>query len=407
MQMLQQIFGVEGARYVAWLITAVALIILALLLWWLIRKALGDRINMSDRADRRGRPPRLGVTESFNIGPQGRRLVMVRRDNVEHLIMIGGPNDVVIETNVIRGERPSVGRADSRLSEPDLPLAPLPPVPEPQPVLKVAAASALAAPAAPFAAPEVKAAPEFKAAPVAPPAPPPLAMRAPDPTPVVRAPEPQPAVVTRAGPPVLPPAEAAPPRSGFSLADRLKAGLSLGQASPKVPDSLPKVPDSLPKVPEAVAKATDAVKAETQKIADAVKVELPKLEVPKVEIPRIETPKIEIPRIETPVTPSTAEVKAMLEEAVKAKMPPLAPAAPVPPPPAPMPAPAMAAPSPPPPPVAVAPPPPPVAVAPPPPPVAVAPPKPPATSAPASKNPFDSLEEEMARLLGRAPEGKG
>ncbi|MGL4242587.1 MAG: hypothetical protein ACRCTI_15865, partial [Beijerinckiaceae bacterium] len=90
MQMLQQFFGGDGARYVVWALTAVALILTALLLLWLIRKALGDRINMSDRPDRRGRPPRLGVTETFTIGPQGRRLVMVRRDNVEHLIMIGG-----------------------------------------------------------------------------------------------------------------------------------------------------------------------------------------------------------------------------------------------------------------------------------------------------------------------------
>ena len=29
--------------------------------------------------------------------------MLIRRDNVEHLIMIGGPNDVVVETNIVRG----------------------------------------------------------------------------------------------------------------------------------------------------------------------------------------------------------------------------------------------------------------------------------------------------------------
>jgi hypothetical protein len=31
-----------------------------------------------------------------------RRLVLIRRDNVEHLMMIGGPNDLVVEPNIVR-----------------------------------------------------------------------------------------------------------------------------------------------------------------------------------------------------------------------------------------------------------------------------------------------------------------
>jgi hypothetical protein len=31
-----------------------------------------------------------------------RRLLLVRRDNVEHLVMIGGPTDIVIEQNIVR-----------------------------------------------------------------------------------------------------------------------------------------------------------------------------------------------------------------------------------------------------------------------------------------------------------------
>lgn len=49
----------------------------------------------------RGRQPRLGVIESAPVDGR-RRLVIIRRDNVEHLVMIGGPSDVVVETNIVR-----------------------------------------------------------------------------------------------------------------------------------------------------------------------------------------------------------------------------------------------------------------------------------------------------------------
>jgi hypothetical protein len=43
--------------------------------------------------------PRLGVMEEAKVD-RIRRLVLVRRDDVEHLIMTGGPVDVVIETGI-------------------------------------------------------------------------------------------------------------------------------------------------------------------------------------------------------------------------------------------------------------------------------------------------------------------
>jgi hypothetical protein len=50
----------------------------------------------------RGRQPRLGVTEFAAVGDGRRRLLLIRRDNVEHLVMTGGPTDVVIESNIAR-----------------------------------------------------------------------------------------------------------------------------------------------------------------------------------------------------------------------------------------------------------------------------------------------------------------
>ncbi|MCF7644946.1 flagellar biosynthetic protein FliO [Bacillus subtilis] len=45
--------------------------------------------------------PRLTVTDAAAVDSQ-RRLVLVRRDDVEHLILIGGPSDIVIEQNITR-----------------------------------------------------------------------------------------------------------------------------------------------------------------------------------------------------------------------------------------------------------------------------------------------------------------
>lgn len=42
---------------------------------------------------------RLEVTDHASVDGR-RRLILVRRDNVEHLIMIGGPVDVVVETGI-------------------------------------------------------------------------------------------------------------------------------------------------------------------------------------------------------------------------------------------------------------------------------------------------------------------
>jgi hypothetical protein len=43
--------------------------------------------------------PRLGVLEQANVDNR-RKLVLIRRDDVEHLIMTVGPVDVVIETGI-------------------------------------------------------------------------------------------------------------------------------------------------------------------------------------------------------------------------------------------------------------------------------------------------------------------
>ncbi len=65
-------------------------------------------------AGMRGRQPRLAVVDYASVDGR-RRLLLVRRDNVEHLVMIGGPTDVVVESNIVRAAR---RRATSRSRRP-------------------------------------------------------------------------------------------------------------------------------------------------------------------------------------------------------------------------------------------------------------------------------------------------
>ena len=65
---------------------------------WLVRRFANNRMGANTN---RGRMPRLAVIDATAVDGR-RRLVLVRRDNIEHLIMIGGPSDIVVEPNIIR-----------------------------------------------------------------------------------------------------------------------------------------------------------------------------------------------------------------------------------------------------------------------------------------------------------------
>ena len=64
---------------------------------WLVRRFGSERLPGAAR----GRQPRLAVLDQAAVDNR-RRLVLIRRDNVEHLILIGGPTDVVIEPHIVR-----------------------------------------------------------------------------------------------------------------------------------------------------------------------------------------------------------------------------------------------------------------------------------------------------------------
>jgi flagellar protein FliO/FliZ len=91
---------------------------------WAVRRFGSARLGGAVR----GRQPRLAVIEYATVDAR-RRLLLVRRDNVEHLVMIGGPSDVVVESNIVRAvpalREPAVPRAPA-LAEPLPRTIPLP-----------------------------------------------------------------------------------------------------------------------------------------------------------------------------------------------------------------------------------------------------------------------------------------
>jgi flagellar biogenesis protein FliO len=118
MGFFEQIFGTElglPARAVVALILVLALIALTV---WLMRR-FGETRGITGAAGR-NRQQRLAVLDSAVVDAR-RRLVLIRRDNIEHLILVGGPTDVVVEPNIVRAAPASGGRPAARAGgfEPD------------------------------------------------------------------------------------------------------------------------------------------------------------------------------------------------------------------------------------------------------------------------------------------------
>ncbi len=95
--MFETLFGSElplAARFFIAFLVVLALIGLTA---WLVRRFGANRLGGAAR----GRQPRLAVIDAATVDGR-RRLVLIRRDNVEHLLMIGGPTDLVVEPNIVR-----------------------------------------------------------------------------------------------------------------------------------------------------------------------------------------------------------------------------------------------------------------------------------------------------------------
>jgi flagellar protein FliO/FliZ len=95
---MDYLFNVEMPTAVKLIVAFAIVLLLLAAVMWVFKRFGGNRLGTPTP---RGRQPRLAVIDAAAVDGR-RRLVLIRRDNVEHLIMIGGPTDVLIEQNIMR-----------------------------------------------------------------------------------------------------------------------------------------------------------------------------------------------------------------------------------------------------------------------------------------------------------------
>src|SRR5450830_1990741 len=92
------LFGSEMPLAARFFIAFLVVLALIGMTAWLVRRFAANRLGGGAA---RGRQPRLAVIDAATVDGR-RRLVLIRRDNIEHLLMIGGPTDLVVEPNIVR-----------------------------------------------------------------------------------------------------------------------------------------------------------------------------------------------------------------------------------------------------------------------------------------------------------------
>ena len=302
---MDALFGTAMPLAVRFFIAFLVVLALIGLTAWLVRRFSANRLGGAAR----GRQPRLAVIDAASVDGR-RRLVLIRRDNIEHLLMIGGPTDVVIEPNIVRAAAAGA-REPARLSttpEPAMRVTPPPvetpfPPPSSEPVAPPPPPRAYRSPATeePWHAPEpgARARPADSLTGLAAELSSKLTMP-PDAAP--REPVPR----TTAAPPMAPaPPEPAADHNLAEMAQQLEAALRRTPA----PEGRPPVTDALavppPKGPRLLARESkprqepklEAPKAEPAK-PEPAKSEAPKSEPAKFEMPQFEQPKYEAPKFE-------------------------------------------------------------------------------------------------------------
>jgi len=215
-------FSSDGSTTIQFAIIFLVIFAVLAITVFVIRRLPGRGQPLSAKGGGRGRQPRLGIVDIYELDRQ-RQLILLRRDNVEHLLLVGGPNDVVVERNITRG-------AGARLGEDEA----VRPEAEPavldaarfQPAFEAALAMPVAVPPPlPDAAPR----PDTVGRPLDLPAPDLFVPDETGPT-TVRPPDPRPAFETPAEPPAPPvavPASRPPRRMPPSLTNLVPGAASL------------------------------------------------------------------------------------------------------------------------------------------------------------------------------------
>lgn len=129
--MLDSLFNTELPLPVKVVVAFAVVLALLAVVMWLFKRFGGNRLGATTP---RGRQPRLAVIDAAAVDGR-RRLVLIRRDNVEHLVMIGGPSDVLIEQNIVRAVPVAPPRETPPRGEPRAPAEPIYAPPEATPRL--------------------------------------------------------------------------------------------------------------------------------------------------------------------------------------------------------------------------------------------------------------------------------
>lgn len=273
--MMEDFIGTYGNRLIVAVVgVGVALLILAIALW-LMRRRSGSAPFIRGG---RNRQPRLQVLDATAVDAR-RRLVLVRRDNVEHLVMIGGPTDIVIESgigaipivrDVQEPELKALPRQESeqKRAEPTIQQERRPALPQQQPVAAAAPVSVPEEPArqpqrpeppapAPRPAPVAAAAAQVPPRPSTPPQPVSTPVTAREPVPPARQAAPERETVRPTPPPI--PVAAAPAAAVLPMA---AASLDMAAARTEPRRAEPVVPAPAPVAPPIPAQTPVQAKAE-------------------------------------------------------------------------------------------------------------------------------------------------
>lgn len=230
---MSEFLGIENSalKFVIAFVLVMALIGLTA---WLIRQFGAVRPSGSGA---RSRQPRLAVLDSATVDAR-RRLVLIRRDNVEHLLLIGGPTDVVVEENIVRAQPAA---APPRRVEQRMPVEPIEPEYDPSLV--------------PYDEP-------FYEEPAHTPPPPPVRQAPPRPLAAAPRPAPQPRQAPAPQLQPQPPVSQATRNAQYDMAQRLEAALR--QPAPEHPAPRPTVE---PRIPAASTTPAPPVRAPEPRFA--------------------------------------------------------------------------------------------------------------------------------------------
>ncbi len=114
MEWINSLLNGENGSAVQLILITVGLVLALILIFWLFRRIAGTPARRAAR----NRVPRLSITDVTAVDDK-RFLVLARRDNVEHLVLIGGPTDVVVETGIIRAQQPQSGQNTQKQRVPE------------------------------------------------------------------------------------------------------------------------------------------------------------------------------------------------------------------------------------------------------------------------------------------------